>query len=180
MKSDGAYADQALFMQIETFVLEKNGWVPNNPHLPVVFYKDVFPAEQLAVTFADVEEMFRQHGWEPRWRDGVYRYHHYHTTAHEVLGFASGSARLQLGGPNGREIAVKKGQALLLPCGVAHRCLEADDDFLAVGAYPPGQDWDLCKTTPTPEQLDRIEHFPIPDSDPVEGKNGVMCDVWRC
>jgi uncharacterized protein YjlB len=178
MTSHQARVHQATVMQIETFLIEKNGWVPNNPRFPVVLYKDILPDHRI-IKPADVEALFQRNGWEPRWRDGVYRYHHYHTTAHEVLGFAAGSARLLLGGPDGREIAVKQGDALLIPCGVAHRCMEASDDFLAVGAYPPGQDWDLCKSTPTPAQLERIEHLPLPPSDPIEGKDGVMVDLWR-
>lgn len=173
-----AFDKRVPFMQIESFLLEKNGWVPNNPRLPVVFYKDVLP-DIGDVAAEDMEAIFSRNGWEPRWRDGVYRYHHYHTTAHEVLGFAAGSARLMLGGPNGREIAVKRGQALLIPCGVAHRCLEADKDFLVVGAYPPGQNWDLCKTTPSAAARERIQQLALPPSDPIEGKDGVLRDLWR-
>src|SRR5436309_1532757 len=83
--------------------LSRNGWMPNNERLPVLIYSGA-----IAVTGSDpasiFEEQFRRNGWPPQWRDGVYEFHHYHSTAHEVLGFARGHARLILGGKNGHEI----------------------------------------------------------------------------
>lgn len=165
-------------MQIETFLFEKNAWMPNNPRFPALLYKNAL-AHTPDVGPRDLEDLFTRNGWQPRWRDGVYGYHHYHTTAHEALGFVGGSARLMLGGPHGREVDVNEGDVLVLPAGVGHCSVRTDKHFLAVGAYPPGQDWDLCKTTADEAALERIRRLPAPASDPVEGQEGILLDLWR-
>lgn len=120
-------------MKTEHFVLRANDWVPNNERLPVVIYRGVLDGEgdPAAERF---EETFEEHGWPPQWRDGVFDYHHYHSTAHEALGVAKGTARLMLGGPGGREVDVAAGDALVLPTGTGHRCIEASGDYLVVGS----------------------------------------------
>lgn len=165
-------------MQIETFQFEKNGWMPNHPRYPAVLYRGALEGGE-EIGAAGLEELFRRNGWEPRWRDGVYGYHHYHTTAHEALGFTGGTARLMLGGPRGREVDVKQGDILVLPAGVGHCSLRAEKYFLAVGAYPPGQDWDMCKTMADAAALERIRSLPAPATDPVEGEKGILLELWR-
>lgn len=158
-------------------MLEENGWVPNNQRLPVLFYRGAMEAEGDAA--ARFEKLFASNGWAPDWRDTIFDYHHYHSTAHEALGIAKGSGRLEIGGPGGREIAVTAGDALVLPVGTGHRRIEASEDFLVIGAYPEGQDWDMCCEAPSEEAGRRIREFPVPDQDPVEGGGGTLSESWR-
>jgi uncharacterized protein YjlB len=157
-------------MDVQSFRLKPHKWVPNNAGLPVVLYRGVLSPEGCETVAHAFEDLFRRHGWPPQWRDGIYDYHHYHSTAHEVLGIASGAAQLTIGGPGGRVIEVSAGDALLLPVGTGHCCCAADKDFLVVGAYPEGQDWDICRDAPDQAKLRRIGSLPLPPLDPVLGQ----------
>jgi uncharacterized protein YjlB len=161
----------------ETFHFADDGAFPNS-RLPLLLYRSaVTPVEASPEA---MEQLFGGNGWPPQWRSGVYPFHHYHSTSHETLGIARGSARLMLGGPAGREVSVAAGDVVVVPAGVAHRRLEASGDFLLVGAYPPGMDWDLLKgeAGERPQADRNIEAVPMPESDPVRGRDGGLLRAW--
>ena len=166
-------------MKVESLLLPAHDWVPNNPKLPVMIYRGAREAKSCEETAKAFEAAFDENGWPPQWRDGVYDYHHYHSTAHEALGVAAGSATLTIGGPGGEDVRVEAGDAIVLPTGTGHRSVRASDDFLVVGAYPQGQDWDICRDAPSDDARQRMAALPIPDADPVQGPAGPLAELWK-
>ncbi len=166
-------------MNVESFVLPEHDWVPNNPRLPVLLYRGAVEAADCERAAKAFEAAFDANGWPPQWRDGIYDYHHYHSTAHEALGIAAGTATLTIGGPGGREIRVEAGDALVLPTGTGHRSIEASDDFVVVGAYPCGQNWDICREAPSKDARERMAGLPLPDADPIAGRTGPLIEQWK-
>ncbi len=75
-----------------------------------------------------LEHLFSTNGWHPDWRDGIYDYHHYHSTAHEAMGIAKGQVMLRMGGEKGRDFDLQAGDVVVLPAGTGHKCLSASYD----------------------------------------------------
>jgi uncharacterized protein YjlB len=70
----------------------------------------------------------------------------------------------------------------VIPAGVAHQRVLASTDFLVVGCYPPGQeDWDLLRGNPEdrPKADENIANVPLPETDPVAGKEGALLQHWK-
>lgn len=162
-------------MTVEHFRLTKSDWVPNNPAFPVIVYRQIGPH----ICSAAFEDMFSTNGWTDIWRNGVFDYHHYHSSAHEVLGVGRGKAKLQIGGPAGPMLEVSQGDCLILPAGTGHKKIESSSDFQVVGAYPPGQHADIQRSVPTGKMLTNIRSLPSPGMDPVQGLSGVLLDLWK-
>jgi uncharacterized protein YjlB len=159
--------------------LEEDGPFPNNARVPLLLYQGILqlPSNEPARIF---EDLFRHNGWHGAWRNGIYGYHHYHSTAHEVLGVYSGTATVQLGGPNGITVSLQPGDVVIIPAGVAHKNLGSSPDFGVVGAYPAGQEWDMQYGRPgeRPHTDQKVARVPVPSTDPIYGPSGPLTEHW--
>lgn len=156
-----------------------DGSIPNNPELPLVLYRQVVGEEERKPSA--VKQLLKRNGWTGAWVNGVYSYHHYHSTAHEVLVVTSGYAEVQFGGKRGDAVKVKAGDGVVIPAGVGHCLLNGSDDFQVVGAYPEGQTWDMCTGKPEerPRVVDNIGKVPLPEKDPFTGTRKPLLDNWE-
>ena len=165
-------------MEIQQYHFKDDGIIPNSS-LPLLVYKFAFP---IGDSLADVmEETFASHNWTNSWRNGVFPYHHYHSITHEVVGVYSGHAQLHLGGEEGEKIEMEAGDVIVIPAGVGHKKITASTDFGVIGAYPDGKDYDLL-TGKEGERLradERIAAVPLPETDPVLGKEGGIAEYWN-
>jgi uncharacterized protein YjlB len=155
-------------MKLDTWHAPPGEEIPNHPSFPVLLYR--------GVNADDVRGLFSQHGWGGSWQNGVFDFHHFHSTSHEVLGVVAGRATIELGGPQGESFDVEAGDVIVLPAGTGHRRATARDGFTVVGAYPAGQEnYDLLRRADDAAR-ERIRTLPAPDQDPVGGE-GVS--TWR-
>jgi uncharacterized protein YjlB len=161
-------------------MLQDDGVIPNNARLPFLHYPGavVIPAE--ADPAAVFEQLFKSNGWGDSWRNGIYDYVHYHSSAHEVLGLARGRAKVRFGGDNGKVFELSAGDVVVLPAGTGHQSLSATKDLLVIGAYPPGARYDECRGSPQERAraLQSIPKVPVPENDPVYGAGGPLHDAW--
>lgn len=159
-------------------LLKDDGVFPNSIH-QVLVYKNV-------LTLADdnkaktVESIFEHNNWKNTWRNGILTQHHYHSTTHEVLGVYSGSCHIMLGGDEGIEFEITRGDVIIIPAGVAHKNISSSQNFKCVGAYPNGADYDMNygKAGERPGTDHNIARVEIPDADPVFGKDGPLPELW--
>ncbi|WP_229311495.1 cupin domain-containing protein [Larkinella rosea] len=165
--------------QPEMLYFKDDGLIPNS-RFPLLLYRDVFP-ETGSEGASWLEQRFSVNNWTNSWRNGVFSYHHYHSTSHEVLGVYSGSAVLHLGGEKGQKVRVKAGDIMVIPAGVGHKKLEASADFGVVGAYPDGRSYDVLRGKPgdRPQADQNIAAVPMPKTDPFLGKDGGLVRLWN-
>jgi len=164
-------------------MFKDDGSVPNNPVLPALVYKGAVYVDGKHNPASAIEKLFTANGWgHGQWRDGIYPFVHYHAMIHEVLGIARGRARVQLGGHGGETFEFAAGDVVVLPAGTGHQRLMGSDDLLVIGAYPPDGTYNLCRGDNPAERdkaLTTIPKVPLPESDPVSGKDGPLPKLWR-
>jgi uncharacterized protein YjlB len=182
MKGKESHAEVAPVLnppQVLAHALQDDGRIPNSK-LPLLIYQNAvkLPAHEPASVF---KQLFDANHWDETWRNGIYTYHHYHSTAHEVLGVFSGSATVQFGGEHGITQKLRSGDVVIIPAGVAHKNMGASTDFGVVGAYPQGQHYDMCYGAPAerPKADENIARVEPPKADPVYGTDGPLFGHWR-
>src|SRR5215471_20273970 len=164
---------------IEEHLFVDDGHVPNNPSLPLIVYRGALQTGPRCA--AECESLFAENGWGGGWRNGIYVHHHYHSTAHEVLGIAVGSVRVRLGGEIGKTVELHAGDVVVIPAGVAHKNEGASPDLMVVGAYPGGKGPDMKGPGARDRErvLANIRSVALPDCDPVYGRSGPLLERWR-
>ena len=166
---------------IKSLLLSKNKFFPNSI-LPVLIYQGAIELPKQRQVAADlIQTIFVKNKWGNSWRNGIYDFHHYHSNTHECMGIAAGTAKVIVGGPGGRKITLKRGDVLILPAGTGHKCLGFSKDFLCVGAYPRGKEYDTNLGTEEEYKIagKRISKLSIPSKDPVFGKEGFLKVYWK-
>ncbi|KIV81064.1 hypothetical protein PV11_08515 [Exophiala sideris] len=117
----------------------------------------------------------------PQWEYTMFTETHFHSTTHEVLSIASGSAKCCFGGEQneGRvEPVLEEGDVVIVPAGVGHRLLEDYGGFNMVGSYPVGKSWDMCYGRAGEESKVRaIGDLGWFEQDPIYGDDGPSLKV---
>ena len=158
---------------------EDDGSIPNNPTLPLLVYPGALG--ELERNPSRCREKLAENGWGGAWANGVFSYHHYHSTSHEVLCVVGGSARIAFGGPEGETVEVEAGDVVVIPAGTGHKNEGSSGDFSVVGAYPRGQEsYDLRtgEEGERPEVLENVRSVPLPEADPLYGRRGPLVERW--
>ena len=165
----------------QAMMFADDGSVPNNPTLPFLIYRGAIDLTGTPDPEQVVERVFRGNGWGNMWRNGIFAYVHYHSMIHEGLGVARGRARVRFGGSNGQDLEIGQGDVAVLPAGTGHQCLWHSPDLVVIGAYPKTGRYDLCRGSRAEhtKALKSIPGVPLPDTDPVFGKEGPLLRLWQ-
>jgi len=166
-------------IEVREYGFEDDGRIPNNPTLPLLVYPQVLAEHDRNPSRA--RKLLARNGRVGSWVNGVFPYHHYHSTSHEVLSVVGGRARITFGGPEGKIIEVRAGDVVVIPAGVGHCRESSGGDFSVVGAYPRGQEnYDLRtgEEGERPGVLQNIRGVLPPQTDPIFGGGGPLVGRW--
>jgi uncharacterized protein YjlB len=166
--------------RVVAHLLPPDGAIPNHPRWPLLVYPGAVEigGPDPAAAF---ERLFDRNRWPAAWRNGVFPFHHYHTTAHEALGIYEGEVTVQFGGDGGVTITARPGDVVVLPAGTGHKKLSARGALGVVGAYPAGQHADTCTplVTSVRRAAEAVARVPLPECDPVFGAGGPLFTHWQ-
>jgi len=165
---------------VQPHLIKDDGHFPNNSTLSLLVYKRAVNVTD-EETIDELEQLMADNGWSGMWVNGVFPYHHYHSTAHECLIVCDGDARIQFGGDQGMTLHLKKGDMIILPAGIAHKKLDQSPDFQVLGAYPDGQNYDMNYGMDSERQYadQNIARVSLPKADPLYGNDGPLMTNWK-
>lgn len=174
-------------LRLSRFQIAAYGLIPNTSlqNRPLMIYHSVFPPSSNPNADSISSHLTRiPHGVRPAWRYTMYSHDHFHSTSHEVLAIASGSAKCSFGhmdNPKKVEVELNTGDVVIVPAGVCHRMVEETRrPFMMVGSYPEGCEWDMCYGTQGEEgKVDRIRGLVWLKADPIYGDGGPAVGVWK-
>lgn len=163
-------------MITEQYHFSDDGIIPNN-YLPVIVYRDICQSDDFETWFI---ARFQANNWTNNWKNIVLRYDHFHSNTHEVLGLAKGNVKLMIGGEKGKILEFSAGDVIIIPAGVGHFSVSDNDDYLFIGGYPNGAEWDLLtgKESNRTDILSKIKYLPLPLYDPIFGELGQLHNSW--
>ena len=167
--------------KIKEYLFPTNKTFPNSS-LPLLIYKNAcLLGKQKNQSVKLLQTIFNKNNWKNTWSNGIYNFHHYHSNTHECMGIAAGKAWVIFGGTRGKRVSIEKGDIVIIPAGLAHKCSKASEEFLCVGGYPGGAQYDI--NLGTSEELEKakskLKKLPKPALDPVFGKEGFLKTFWK-
>jgi len=162
---------------LRSIPMPANGAVPNNPACALLVLSGCARRAELDLA-GYFERLFAGNGWIHSWRNGILGTHHWHSTAHEVLGLYAGEVDVQFGGEGGPIVQGRRGDVIIVPAGVAHKRLSGSRDLGVVGAYADGRRPDMCTPQTASARQRNIGAVPLPDCDPVFGPEGPLFRYW--
>ena len=162
-------------LDVVRLYMDDDGTFPNNPHQPLIVIRSAFSGSPAEGESAIVGSSGGQ--WTFPWAWGIFPYHHYHSTAWELLVCVQGEADVQWGGPTGPTMVVAKGDVALVPPGLAHKQVNARQGFTLLGSYPTSTTTDdknpkavdTLTGVPTANERDNIRNCPLPPTEPILG-----------
>lgn len=153
-------------LKVSRLFMKDDGVFPNNQDHPVLLFQDAFHE-----TRRDAEQLIVQNGWTAPWAWGIFSFHHYHSTAWELLVCVRGQATVQLGGETGpSDVVISKGDVVLIPPGFAHKQLSSTGGFTLLGSYPLegcSGPVDTLRGAPTEQERRNIATCAVPPRDPI-------------
>lgn len=123
---------------INQWRLSADGWVPNNPALPVMHFRTTHPETAAGGLI--------KAGWSQQWQGKPFAYQHFHSSTHVIFVVVAGNGQLQIGGDNGEVVPARVGDVIFLPAGTGQRLLQSSQDFSVLACYPESNSWDVCRS----------------------------------